>query len=393
MRTVFKNARVLTPFAERDAVVIVNGRKIEAVCTHVPADMDAAFIDCRGMYLSPGFIDLHVHGGGGRSVMEGTADAVIAMAEAHLSHGTTSLLPTTYAMPIADIARAGRGVVDAMRPGSCAANILGIHFEGPCLSAAQAGAQSKGDLLIPAQADLSPILDFLPHIRMMGIAPELPGALELAEKLSAAGVVVSIAHSDATYAEIEDAVRHGFSDVTHIYSGCSTVVRRSAFRVSGVVEAGLVMDELTTQAIADGCHLPPELLRLIYRMKGADGMYAITDALEFAASHIEEGAEYAQLNGMNVLYEDGVMKLPDRSAFAGSVATMSRAVSVLVKAGIPLIHAVRMATDTPAIRIGALGKGRVAAGYDADLVLFDDEINVRLCMAAGNIHFGREYLQ
>jgi N-acetylglucosamine-6-phosphate deacetylase len=236
-------------------------------------------------------------------------------------------------------------------------------------------------------------MDFLPHMRMMGIAPELPGASELAEKLSAAGVVVSIAHSDATYDDIKDAVRRGFSDVTHIYSGCSTVVRRDAFRVSGVVEAGLEMDELTVQAIADGRHLPPELLRLIYRAKGADGMYAITDALEFAASRIDEGAAYTQLNGMSVLYEDGVMKLPDRSAFAGSVATMSRAVNVLVGAGIALTDAVRMATGTPATRIGALHKGRVASGYDADLILFDDDINVRLCMVAGDIHFGREYIQ
>jgi N-acetylglucosamine-6-phosphate deacetylase len=190
MRVIIKNARVLTPFAERDAVVIVNGQRIEAVCARVPPDTDAVFIDGRGMYLSPGFIDLHVHGGGGRSVMEGTVEAVIAMAEAHLSHGTTSLLPTTYAMPLASIARAARSVVGAMRPGQRTANVFGIHFEGPCLSAAQAGAQSKGDLLIPADADLSPILDFLPHTRMMGIAPELPGALELAEKLSAAGVVV-----------------------------------------------------------------------------------------------------------------------------------------------------------------------------------------------------------
>jgi N-acetylglucosamine-6-phosphate deacetylase len=343
------------------------------------------------MYLSPGFIDLHVHGGGGRSAMEGTAEAVIAMADAHLSYGTTSLLPTTYSMPIADIARAAQGIADAMRPGQCEANILGIHFEGPCLSAAQAGAQSKGDLLVPSRADLSPLLDFLPHIRMMGIAPELPGALALAETLSAAGVVVSIAHSDATFVEVEEAVKRGFSDVTHIYSGCSTVVRRSAFRISGVVEAGLTMNELTVQAIADGCHLPPELLRLIYRCKGADSMYAITDGLEFAASRIEEGAVYRQKSGMDVLYEDGVMKLPDRSAFAGSVATMSRTVNVLTRAGIPLRDAVRMATDTPAMRAGAIGKGRVAAGYDADLILFDDEINVKLIMVAGNIRYGREY--
>lgn len=385
MRTIFQNVKILTPFRQQAGVVVVQGRHIQAVCGHAEPAAGDAVIDGGGLYLAPGFIDLHVHGGGGHSVMAGTREAIVGMAQAHLAMGTTSLLPTTFSAPLPQLVAAAQAVSDAIAEGVCRANILGLHLEGPCLSAAQAGAQPPGALLIPAHADLSPLMAYLPILRMMGIAPELEGALVLGERLAAQGVVVSVAHSDADYDTVISAIGHGFSDVTHLYSGCSSVVRRDAFRVAGVVEAGLERDDLTVQAIADGCHLPPALLRLIYRCKGADGMYAVTDGLEYSAAPIVEGMRYRQQNGVETLYEDGVMKLADRSAFAGSVATMARLVRVLRGAGIPLTDAVRMATDTPATRIGALGKGRIAPGYDADIVLFDESIDVRLCMVSGQV--------
>lgn len=393
MKIFFTNVRVLTPFTQLDKIVIVADGRIVAVCDHAEPDEDALVVDGRGLYLSPGFIDLHVHGGGGRSVMEGTDDAIIAMTNAHARRGTTSLLPTTLSMPIADTCAAARAVVRCIGDPRLEGTILGLHLEGPCLSMQQSGAQSPDALLVPAKTDLSPLMDFIPWLGMMGVAPELDGALALGDTLAAHGVVASIAHSDATYDEAVAATRHGFSDVTHLYSGCSTVVRQNAFRVAGVVEAGLERDELTVQAIADGCHLPPALLRLIYRCKGADGMYAITDGLEFSASDVMEGLAYTQQNGMSVLYEYGVMMMPDRLAFAGSVATMNRCVRTLREAGIPLPDAVRMATATPAARIGALVKGRVVPGYDADLILFDENIDVRFCMVKGKVLYGREFIR
>ncbi|MBQ8954355.1 MAG: amidohydrolase family protein, partial [Clostridia bacterium] len=254
-----------------------------------------------------------------------------------------------------------------------------------CLSPTQGGAQSTEALLVPSKADLRALIEACSHLRMMGVAPELDGALTLGRRLNDLGVVASVAHSDADYDTVARAALSGFSDVTHLYSGCSSVVRRNAFRVAGVVEAGLEMESLTVQVIADGCHLPLPLLRLIYRCKGPEKMYAVTDGLEFAASHQEEGVTYVQRNGQACVYEDGVMKLPSRAAFAGSVATMSRLVRTLVKAGIPIRDAIRMATDTPARRIGAAKKGRVAAGYDADLLLLDDSLRVSLVMAKGKI--------
>ena len=383
MFTLFKNVTVLTPFEARDAAVLVVDDKIAEVKAHIDAPEGANVIDGRGMTLTPGYIDLHVHGGGGRSVMEGTKEAVLAMVTAHAMYGTTSIMPTTLSMPVEDMARAARAVEAAMGDGSCPSTILGVFQEGPCLSPAQGGAQAKDALLTPSRAKLDELIEESGALRMMGAAPELDGAMELGRRLARRGVIATVAHSDADYDTVRRAAENGFSDVTHLYSGCSSVVRRNAFRVAGVVEAGLEMENLTVQVIADGCHLPDALLRLIYRCKGPDMMYPVTDGLEFSAARQEEGVIYTQLNGQKCLYEDGVMKLTDRSAFAGSVATMSRLVRTLVRAGIPVQDAVRMATDTPARRVGAAGKGRIEAGRDADILLLDGELNVRLCMARG----------
>lgn len=384
MNYLFINARVCTPYTFHNAAVLVRNGRIEAISEHIDPPENTRVIDAQGRLLTPGYIDLHVHGGGGRSVMEGSAEAIVEMARSHALHGTTAILPTTLSMPLPDMARAAQAVAQAMAQ-PLPHTILGVHQEGPCLSPAQGGAQATDTLLTPSTADLTSLIEECPCLKMMGVAPELEGAMALGRRLSERGVVVSAAHTDADYDTMAQAVLNGFSDVTHLYSACSSVVRRNAFRVAGVVEAGLEMSELTTQVIADSCHLPPALLRLIYRCKGADGMYAVTDGLEFSAAPQKEGVLYTQKNGQPCLYEDGVMKLPDRRAFAGSVATMSRLVRTLVRVGIPLNDALRMATDTPARRIGAARKGRVAVGYDADLLLLDDTLHVSFVMAGGSI--------
>lgn len=381
----FRNARVLTPNAEMEGCVLVDGEQIVSVGWHIDPPEGTRVIDARGFYLSPGFIDLHVHGGGGYGVMDATADAIVGMANAHAHHGTTTLLPTTMSAPLPMIRAAGQAITDAMVRNDCLATIAGAHFEGPCLSPAQAGAQPKEALLTPVDLHLASLLNDTPQLRMMGAAPELEGAFPLGEALAAHGIVASIAHSDATYAQVEDAVRHGYSDVTHLYSGCSTVRRIKAFRVPGVVEAGLNLETLTVQVIADGRHLPAELVSLIYRCKGAERMYLITDGLELSATQTGEGTVYTNRSGVTAIYEDGVMKLLDRSAFAGSVATMARLVRIAYDAGIPLRDVVRMATETPAKRIGLHRKGCIAPGYDADIVLFDGEIRVRMVYARGRM--------
>lgn len=307
------------------------------------------------------------------------------MANAHARHGTTAILPTTLTAPIPVLLDAIAGIRRAAAL-PCDAAILGVHLEGPCLSPAQSGAQSPGDLTTPEETDLRPLFDAWPGgVRMMGAAPELPGALPLGDDLAARGIAASIAHSNATYSQVEEALRHGYSDVTHLYSSCSGLIRVHSYRVPGVIEAGLNLDGLTVQVIADGKHLPLPLLQLIYRCKGEDRIELITDGLEFAAGELTEGTVYRQLNGMETVYEDGVMKLLSRESFAGSVATMHRCVRTMVQAGIPLEKAVRMASENPARRIGASQKGAIAAGMDADLLLLDENLDLRFVMAGGRI--------
>ncbi len=387
MKLTFINASAYTDEGIICANVVTENGKIVRITDTVPEDSEV--FDCGGRLLAPGYIDLHVHGGGGRSVMEGTADAILSMAQAHFAFGTTSILPTTLSMPVPDMKKAGDAIISAMKR-ETPFTILGVHHEGPCLSPAQGGAQSTDALKIPAQTDLTDLIEGCSELKMMGVAPELEGAYELADRLSARGVVVSAAHSDAEYAQVEAGIPHGFSDVTHLYSGCSMVVRKNAFRVAGVVEAGLYFDSLTTQVIADGCHLPLSLLKLIYKCKGKERMYPVTDGLEFSAADIKEGQTVVQRNGQACIYEDGVMKLPDRKAFAGSVATMSRLVRVLVKAGIPVEDALYMASATPAKRLGLTNKEHIRPGCDADMVLLDKDLFVKKVIAKGVVYDGRE---
>lgn len=390
MKTIFRGAEIISPFELHKRDVLVDGGRIAGVEEHIPDIEGARVIDATGMYLTPGFIDLHVHGGGGCSAYSGSPDDVVTMANAHANYGTTTLLPTLYTMPWEEMLLGAERIADAMNHPSLKSTIAGIHFEGPFFSPAQAGAQRTGSLVTPPEVDLSALDPYLPYIKMFGLAPELPGAPELGKKLSDMGIVVSIAHSDAFYPDIEKAIENGYSDVTHIYSACSSVRRVNAFRVAGVVEAGLERDELSVQAIADGRHLPDALLRLIYRSKGADKMYLITDGLELSAMDAEEGKIYTQPSGSEVICEDGVMKLLSREAFAGSIATTDRLLRTAHRAGIPLCDCVRMLTDTPARRIGLSSKGRIEPGYDADIVLLDKNLEVLSVMAGGKIIRGDE---
>lgn len=380
---IFKNVKVIGEHEIFSAEVAVENGKITEIADRIAAPADAEIVDGNRQYLSPGFIDLHVHGGGGYSAMGGK-DAVVKMCEAHAAYGTTSILPTTLAAPIAQLKTAIDGVREA-QAATDKVHILGVHLEGPFLSPNMCGAQSPENILVPTEHDYEDLLSYWGGIKIVGAAPETDGGLELGKAIRAHGAVASVAHSTADYDMAQTAFRNGYSDVTHLYNACTSCHKVGVFRHAGTVEAALTNDNVTTQVIGDLRHQPAGVLKLIYKCKGADRMYLITDGLEYAALDMQEGEEFTQENGMSVVYENGVMLLADRSCLAGSVATCDKLVRNMYKTvGVPLADCVKMASLTPARVIGEdTHVGKIAVGFDADLLLFDEDIRLSAVFVSG----------
>ena len=351
-----------------------------------PEEYDYTFIDAGGNYVSAGFIDIHTHGAGGFDFMDNTVEAYIGVAETHAKYGTTSLLPTTLASSNEELFKSLTVYKEANALNKKGSEFLGIHLEGPYFSDEQCGAQDPKYLRNPDPDEYNAILDFSDDIVRWSLAPELPGALDFGAKLRSRKILASIAHSNAIYEDIENAFDVGFTHVTHLYSGMSTVTRRNAFRYAGVVEAAYLIDDMTVEIIADGVHLPKSLLQFAYKFKGADKIALCTDSMRGAGMSDGESILGSLQNGQRVIIEDGVAKLPDRSAFAGSVATADRLVRTMVQvADVPLIEAVRMMTLTPARIIGKDLKGSITVENDADLVIFDKQISVLSTIINGKL--------
>ncbi|MCD7852193.1 MAG: N-acetylglucosamine-6-phosphate deacetylase [Parabacteroides sp.] len=387
MRTILINGRLLLPdeIWEHGYVVIEDG-KIAALGKGDPEEpLSGEVIDARSYYVSPGFIDLHTHGAGGADFMDATVDAYLTIAETHARYGTTALLPTTLTCPDEELFHMFDIYREAKARNTKGAQFLGIHLEGPYFAYSQRGAQDSANLKQPVPEHYGKILEASDDIVRWSIAPELPGALELGRLLSRRKILPSVGHTDAVCEEVMEAFEAGYSLMTHLYSGMQGVTRRNAYRYAGAVEAAFLLDGMGVEIIADGVHLPKSLLQLIYKFKGADRIALITDSMR--ATGMPEGAyKLGSLKeGQTVVVEDGVAKLPDRSAFAGSVATADRLVRTMVEtAGVPLTDAVKMMTATPARILGVSDrKGSLETGKDADIILFDDHIRVARTLIDG----------
>ena len=248
----------------------------------------------------------------------------------------------------------------------------------------QAGAQDPRHLRNPEPEEYLKILDGCKHILRWSIAPELPGALELGRELKRRGILAAIGHSDAEFSEVEAAWDAGYTHVTHLYSSMSTIHRKNAYRYAGVLEAAYMIDGMTVEIIADGKHLPAELLKYVYKFKGPDRTALITDSMRGAGMPDGPSVLGHWKNGLAVVIEDGVAKLPDRTSFAGSVATFDRLVRNMVRmAGVPLTDAVKMAAATPARIMNLTDRGAIVPGLRADLTLFDDDIRVSHVIVGG----------
>ena len=379
---VYLNARVISGDNIRNECVITEKGRIVDITGRFDLP-GAEVIDCKGLYLSPGFADLHVHGGGGYSAMSDAPEDIIKMCRAHALHGVTSIVPTTLAAPVKTLQRAIDTISKAKSRCDCS-NILGVHLEGPFLSPEKSGAQSPENILTPNEETISALLDYSDNVLMIGAAPEIANGMLVGESAQKKGVVASVAHSNASFETAEEALEHGYSDITHIFSACSAMHKEGIYRKVGVAEAGLALDGYTAQFIGDLKHLPAGAVKLIYHCKGADKAYPISDGLEFSACDLKEGQTVVQRNGMKAIYENGVMLLGDRSCLAGSASSLDKMVKNMLSCGIPLPQAVQMASLTPLRVLGfADRKGKIAPGYDEDLILFDDEICVKRVFVNG----------
>ena len=282
----------------------------------LPPDSGAAadFVyDLAGLYVSAGFIDIHVHGGGGHDFMDGTPEAYHGASALHLRHGTTAMVPTTLAASKEELLRSF-SVFERCRDGFAdGAKLLGLHIEGPYIAKSQCGAQDPRFIREPDPAEYNELLDACPHILRWTIAPELPGAREMGLALLARGVLPSIGHSEADSEAVRAAIPCGYRHVTHLYSAMSTIVRKAGFRHAGIVESAYLYDELSSEIIADGCHLPAPLLQLAYRHIGPQRLVLVTDAMRGAGQTQGESILGSLENGQRVILEDGVAKMPDRT--------------------------------------------------------------------------------
>ena len=331
-------------------------------------------------FVSAGFIDIHTHGGGGFP-FEGEVEDIIGGVNFHLTHGTTSICPTISAAPIEDMCRSLANIKAAMKDERVLANIIGAHLEGPYISLAQTGAQAGACITFPVKNDyISIVEEFKGVLVRWTYAPECDENAEFARYMQGAGVVTSAGHTNATYPDMKAALDFGCKLVTHLYSCTSTVTRDHGFRNLGVIESTFLEDDIVAEIIADGKHLPPELIRMIYKIKGVDGIVAVTDSLSLAGTDVKMG----RMTKTDFIIEDGVCKLLDRSAFAGSIATADVLLRVLTKeAEIPLAEAVKLITVNPARVMGLSNKGALKEGNDADIVVFDSDINVKAVFVGG----------
>lgn len=373
MKKIITDCRIVTDGKILDGTdIVVENKKITAL---VPkGSVSGEKISLGGNFISAGFIDIHCHGGDGAEFIDGTVEAVKSACAIHKKHGTRVIYPTLSASDTATVVKA----LEAIEKAADESEILiaGVHLEGPYLSAQMCGGQDPDSVRAPDENEYKMLYErFGKLIKRWTYAPENDDG-KFVKFLKENGIVPSMGHTAAEYCHVKSAFDGGCELVTHLYSCTSTVTRKGGFRSLGVIESAFLIKDMFVEAIADGKHLPPELLKMIVDIKGAKRVCLITDAIRPGGLGEEfDGKEYADCPVPFVI-EDGVAKLIDRSAFAGSIATADILLKTAVGAGIDLPDSVRMLTETPADVMKLEGFGRIADGYNAVFTVFDENLNI-----------------
>ena len=374
------NGRILTPngWLENGSIVIEGNKIAEVLNNNTPIE-NAEIIDAQGCDIVPGGIEMHVHGGGGRDFMEGTEEAFRVAVAAHMKYGTTAIFPTLSSSTVPMIEAACETCEKLMNEPNSA--IMGLHLEGPYFNIKQAGAQIPEWIKAPVKEEYEPLFEKYSCIKRWDNAPELEGSIDFIKCCVEHGCLPSIGHTRAKYGEVKAANEAGMTHATHFYNAMPVVYKNREFKEAGTVESILTEKNMTVELIADGIHVPPVMLKMVYQIKGVERTALTTDALAVAASDSDKAFD------PRVILEDGVCKLSDRSALAGSIATMDRLVRTCVQqADIPMEDACRMISETPAKIMGIYDrKGSLEKGKDADIIMFDKNQELTFVMAMGEV--------
>jgi len=368
MLTQIINGKILTPtgWLEGGSIILSDSKILEIANSDLPR-IGATIVDVKGDYIIPGFVAMNIHGGGGKSFKEGTREAFDIAVDVHRKHGATTIFPTIYTAKTEKIYNSAKVCEQIMKEGNTP--IKGIHIAGPYFNPNM--VKSFPGAKNPDKEEYLKILSNISCIKRWDLSPELPGAYEMAKILKWKNIVAAITHTQAEFEVVKEAFDAGFTHVSQLYNAMPGFHKRGEYKYEGTVESVFLLDDMSVEVTADGRHLPSTILRLVYKLKGVENMSLVTNALKYACY------DKPVLDDPDFIIEDEVVKLKDHSSLAGSIATMDKVIRVAVNAEIPLIDAIRMATETPAKVMGCFDRvGSLEEGKDADVVLMNKDLEI-----------------
>jgi len=368
MLTQIINGKIFTPngWLEGGSLILSDSKILEIANSDLPR-VGATIVDVKGDYILPGFVAMNIHGGGGKAYKEGTREAFDTATAVHLKHGATTIFPTIYTAKTEKIYNSAKVCEEILKEGS--SPVKGIHVAGPYFNPNM--VKSFPGAKNPDKEEYTEILAQTNCIKRWDLSPELQGAYEMAKYLKWKNIVAAITHTQAEFEVVKDAHNAGFTHVSQLYNAMPGFHKRGEYKYEGTVESVFLIDDMGVEVTADGRHLPPTILRLVYKLKGVEHTSLVTNALKYAGydGEVEPDSDF--------IIEDGVCKLKDHSSLAGSIATMDKVVRVAVDAGIPFEDVIRMATETPAKVMNCFETvGSLEEGKDADIVLMNKDLAV-----------------
>jgi N-acetylglucosamine-6-phosphate deacetylase len=388
--------RIYTPNTLiRNGIVVLKNGKISYVGDDFEKAKDATVLGFKDGICVPGFIDVHVHGGGGYDFADGSVEAFSEVCKYHVRGGTTSLLATILSSPVDYTFKVLETFRKLSNVSTDGAEILGLHLEGPFLNPEMRGAHPVEFLQTPTEELIWSFLEYADVIRRVTIAPEVSGGVEAVKAFSSRNVIVSIGHSNAPYDVVVKAYDVGLKHTTHLYNALGVSFKRGPYRIPGALESVLVLDGIMAEIIADGRHVHPILIRLALKTKGFGRLCLVTDAMRAAGMPDGTYKLGSNIYGSEVVVKDGISYTRDMNSFASTTISMIDAVRFMRSMGYPMKQVLLMASSIPAKLLGVSNrKGFIESGFDGDLVVLDRKLRVLLTIVRGRVVYAenKEYI-